>query len=69
MLIMPKKRIIDLSALKEDDLDYVLDAFKCAEEAAAEMNLKEKGFSLVINNEKDGLKQLNFNLLPGDYKL
>lgn len=63
-LIFPKKNIKSFADIKEKDLDYILDAFKCVEELIKKGRENNKGYLLEVDSNHDhGLKQLHFHLV------
>lgn len=69
ILIVPKKHIASLNAVKEKDAELLLHILFKARDIAKELGLKN-GYRLVINTGKDGgqtVKHLHVHLLGGRF--
>lgn len=68
ILIIPNRKIVTLSDIKEDDAVYMSKIMICASNIAKEYNLHESGFRLITNSGKNGgqeVQYLHFHLVGG----
>jgi histidine triad (HIT) family protein len=67
ILIMPKKEIPNLQAVKPEDLPLIAEIVQIAQKLADEFNIEE-GYRLLTNNGSDGgqmIYHLHFHLIGG----
>ena len=67
LLIIPKKEIVDLQSVQEEDLFLIQEVVKVAQKMAKEMGL-ENGYRLIVNNGRDSgqiVFHLHFHLIGG----
>jgi histidine triad (HIT) family protein len=67
ILIMPKKEIPNLQAVKPEDMPLILEIVEVAKALADEFNIEE-GYRLLTNNGPDGgqvVFHLHFHLIGG----
>jgi histidine triad (HIT) family protein len=67
ILIMPKKEIPNLQAVKPEDLSLISEIVQVAQKLANEYNIEE-GYRLLTNNGPDGgqiIYHLHFHLIGG----
>jgi histidine triad (HIT) family protein len=68
VLIIPKKHIDSVNALKAEDNEVLCHMFRVAQKIAKEQGVDEKGFRLVFNTGVDGgqtVLHLHMHLLAG----
>lgn len=66
ILIVPKKAIKKLATLKPDELVYVEEAFRVAEEIVDELGWGKEGYTLSVNGgSRQEVHQLHFHLAAG----
>lgn len=68
LLIITKKVIPDIQAMKEEDFPLIAAVFRVATQLAAEFGLEENGYRLLINNGPyagQTIPHLHFHLLGG----
>lgn len=66
ILIVPKKAIKRLTALRDSDLGYIDEAFKVAKELVETLGWEKDGYTLLINGGKrQEVNQLHFHLTSG----
>jgi histidine triad (HIT) family protein len=68
ILIVPKKHIVSINHLKEEDRELVGKLILTAKEVAGTIGLEEKGYKLVFNVGKGGgqvIDHLHLHLLGG----
>lgn len=68
VLILPKKHITDIPAIKADDVNLLGKLIVAANVVAQKMGLTEKGFRLIINQGEHGgqlVPHLHVHLLGG----
>ena len=68
LLIVPKKHISSVNALKPEDKELVGKLFLVAKEIAKEQGISEKGYRLIFNVGKEGgqaIEHLHLHLLGG----
>ena len=66
ILIVPKKAIKKLTALKEEDLKYVDEVFRIAKEVVMELGWEKGGYTLLTNGgNRQNVNQLHFHLVSG----
>jgi histidine triad (HIT) family protein len=64
ILIVPKKKTKSIGTLSSDDLVYISEVFKVANEIIQELNLESMNYRIITNggtNQK--VKQLHFHLV------
>lgn len=67
-LIVPKKHIINIEDLKEEDLVYVTEIHIAIKEVAKQKNVSETGYRIISNCGKDAgqtVMHLHYHLLAG----
>lgn len=67
-LIVPKKHIENIEALKEDDAKYISEIFSAIKEVARIKGVAESGYRIISNCGKDAgqtVMHLHFHLLAG----
>lgn len=52
ILLVPKKHIENIEAVKDSDSDYLAELFLASKKIARERSLDEKGYRLILNNGK-----------------
>lgn len=68
VLIIPKKHIESLNAIKDEDLDIISYVFLKAKELAKKLGVSESGYRIVTNCGKDGgqtVPHIHFHMLAG----
>ena len=66
ILIVPKKAIKKLTALREEDLEYIEDVFRAAKEIVVELEWEKGGYTLLANGgDRQEVNQLHFHLTSG----
>jgi len=68
VLIIPKRRIVSVSALSDDDAPLVGNMFLMARDIARDLNISEKGYKLLIRTGRDGgqeVPHLHLHLIGG----
>jgi len=68
ILIVPRKHIISLLELKENDYDLIARMTRVANELAVKVGISEKGYRLTVNCGKEGsqlVPHLHMHLLGG----
>lgn len=63
ILIIPKRRIKDLGSLKEQDYDYLLDAFKLIKKLVKHFKINNKDYNVVLSHDQNQINQLHFHLI------
>ena len=67
ILIVPKRAIADLRAIRADDGKFLEDLFRCAGELASELGLEQAGYRLITNGGRyQQVPQLHFHLVSGE---
>ena len=67
-LIVPKKHIENIEALKDDDAKYISEIFNAIKEVAKIKGVSESGYRIISNCGKDAgqtVMHLHFHLLAG----
>ncbi len=68
VLIIPKKRIVSIDRLADEDIPLVGRMFALARDIARDLNISEKGYKLLIRTGRDGgqeIPHLHLHLLGG----
>ncbi len=68
ILIIPKKAIPSLQEMKEEEMGYLIDVAKAAQEIARKFHLVESGYRLLVNQGADAgqtIFHIHFHLLGG----
>lgn len=66
ILLVPKKAISELSALAQDDIDFLEDLFGSVKSLVAELELDSAGYRLVVNGgQYQEFPHLHFHLISG----
>ena len=66
ILIVPKKAIKKITALKDEDLDYVAEVYKVAKEIVKELEWEKDGYTILTNGgNRQEVSQLHFHLASG----
>lgn len=68
VLVIPKKHIISLADMNEDDTEIIAKIYLAINKIADKLGIKEKGYRVIVNCGKDGgqeVKHLHFHLLGG----
>ena len=68
ILIIPKKHIVSIAELADDDVPLLGRMMAVAKHVAQELGLAQNGYSLIINNGPDGgqvVMHLHMHLLGG----
>lgn len=68
VLIIPKKHIMSLNSLSEEDSNIISHIFLKAKELAKELGVSEDGYRIVMNCGKDGgqtVEHMHFHMLAG----
>lgn len=66
ILIIPKKKIKNVTSLKYEDGEYLYEVFKVAGEIVKELGWEKEGYSLLANGgSRQEVNQLHFHLNSG----
>lgn len=66
ILIVPKKAINKITALKKEDLDYISEVYKVAKEIVEELKFEKDGYTILTNGgNRQEVNQLHFHLASG----
>ena len=66
ILIVPKKAVLSLDSITENDLPYILDVYRVAREIILEKKWKSEDYSLIVNGgNRQKIPQLHFHLVRG----
>lgn len=60
VLVLPKKRVERFAGLKAWQASDVGEFFKAIAEVAAQLNLEERGYRIVVNNGRDGQQTVEY---------
>lgn len=64
ILIVPRRAVPGLDALKDSDQDFLVDLFSVVQSLVIDLNLNERGYRLVVNGGKyQDIPQLHFHLI------
>jgi histidine triad (HIT) family protein len=64
ILIVPKKKIKSIGTINPDDLAYISEVFKVANEIIQELSLESINYSIITNGgSNQNIKQLHFHLV------
>ncbi|MGB9848121.1 MAG: histidine triad nucleotide-binding protein [Patescibacteria group bacterium] len=70
LLIVPKKHIVNLNEVKEEDKELLGEMFLMAKQLANKLSLIEKGYKLVMNVGRGGgqvIDHLHLHFLSGSF--
>ena len=68
VLIIPKKKIVNIAAAQETDIDILGKILYSAKKIAEKMNISQSGYRLIFNNKQDAgqtVDYLHCHLLGG----
>lgn len=66
ILIVPKKPIKRLTSLTEEDMVYVVEAFRVAKQVVEELGWEKDSYTLLVNGgNRQEVNQLHFHLCHG----
>ena len=68
VLVIPKKHIESLAKMNSEDTVVIAKIYEAINKIAEKLNIKEKGFRVVVNCGEDGgqvVKHLHFHILAG----
>lgn len=67
ILIVPKKKIAGLIEIREEDLEFMVDLFRCVRYLVRDFSLDKPGYRLVSNGGKyQEIPQLHFHVISGE---
>lgn len=68
LLIIPKKKIIDLQSMQSEDLYLMHEIVTLAQKVAKDFGIDKSGYRFLVNNGRDGGQEifhLHFHLIGG----
>lgn len=70
VLLIPKRKIKEMSDISVDDAVLLIDVFKVVESIIEEYDLKKCGYRLIVNGGQfQEIPQLHFHLIAEQYRL
>jgi len=67
ILMVPKKKIMDILDLKEEDGDFLVEVFCTTQSLVEEFDLTKTGYRLILNGGKyQEFPHLHFHLISGE---
>lgn len=67
VLIVPKRAIVGLAALRPGDAPLILEVIDAAQRCAAKLHLRQRGYRLEVNGGAyQDVRQLHFHLISAD---
>ncbi len=68
LLIVPKKHIVNINDVDENNVEILKNVFLVAKKVAEKFNVKENGYRIVVNTNKDAGQEvfhIHFHFLAG----
>jgi histidine triad (HIT) family protein len=69
MLIIPKKKILTINDLSEEDINLIGSMFICAKNLAKKYNIDQSGYRLLFNTNEDAMQtvfHIHLHLIGGE---
>jgi histidine triad (HIT) family protein len=69
ILIIPKKKILTINDLSEEDINLIGSMFICAKNLAKKYNIDQSGYRLLFNTNEDAMQtvfHIHLHLIGGE---